>query len=153
MDVWNYQTFTATPAEPGGTPEAIRELGFNFQKARAMVEISRDIVEGRLDLDALASESDEEALRRLMELRGVGRWTAEYTLLRGMGRLHIFPVDDQGARNGIVRWLHLRKPLDAVRAQRILKPWQPYGGLIYFHMLMNGLSEAGYLDGFRSEKR
>lgn len=123
----------------------IKKLGFSLQKARAMVEISRAIVESRLDLGALAEEGDDEALRRLQELRGVGRWTAEYTLLRGMGRWHIFPVDDQGARNGLARWLHLRKRLDAARAQRVLDQWQPYGGLIYFHMLMNGLNEAGYL--------
>lgn len=123
----------------------IKELGFSLQKARAMIEVSRAIVEGRLDLDALAAEGDDEALRRLRELRGVGRWTAEYTLLRGMGRWHIFPADDQGARNGLARWLHLRKGLDPARTQRILKQWQPYGGLVYFHILMNGLNEAGYL--------
>jgi DNA-3-methyladenine glycosylase II len=129
------------------TPADIRQLGFSLHKARAMVEISRAIVEGWLDLDALAAEGDDEALRRLVELRGVGRWTAEYTLLRGLGRWHIFPVDDQGARNGLVHWLHLRKRLDASRTQRILDQWQPYGGLIYFHMLMNGLNEAGLLRG------
>lgn len=124
-------------------PEKIRKLGFNFQKARAIVEASRAIVEGRLDLEALTKRSDEEeALRQLMQLRGVGRWTAEYTLLRGMGRWHIFPLNDQGARNGLARWLQLRKPLDAVHAQRILARWKPYGGLIYFHMLMNGLDKA-----------
>lgn len=127
-------------------PEKIRKLGFNFQKARAMIEASRAIIEGRLNLEALTRQSDEEALRQLIELRGVGRWTAEYTLLRGMGRWHIFPVDDQGARNGLVHWLRLRKPLDAQNAQRILARWKPYGGLIYFHMLMNGLDEAGRLD-------
>ena len=125
----------------------IKKLGFSLQKAHAMVEVGRAIVEGRLDLDALAAESDDEAVRRLRQLRGVGRWTAEYTLLRGMGRWHIFPVDDQGARNGLARWLRLRTRLDAARTQRILKQWQPYGGLIYFHMLMNGLNEAGYLGG------
>ncbi len=126
-------------------PEAIRKLGFNFQKARAMVEICRAIVEGRLDLEALRGASDEEALRRLMQLRGVGRWTAEYTLLRGMGRWHIFPAGDQGARNSLAHWLRLRKPLDTARAERFLARWKPYGGLIYFHMLMMGLDEAGYL--------
>lgn len=126
-------------------PEQIRELGFNFRQARAMIDISRAIVEGRLDIEALAQATDQEALRRLTELNGVGRWTAEYTLLRGMGRCHIFPVDDQGARNGLARWLGLRKTPDAARAQKIIGRWEPYGGLIYFHMLMKGLDEAGYL--------
>lgn len=126
-------------------PEAIRKLGFNFQKARAIIDISLAIVEGRLDIEGLRRVSDEEALRRLMRLRGVGRWTAELTMLRGMGRWHIFPVDDQGARNGLARWLALRKPLDAMRVQRLLTRWKPYSGMVYFHMLMRGLDEAGYL--------
>ena len=40
-----------------------------------------------------------------MALRGVGRWTAEYTLLRGMGRIELFPGDDIGARNNLERWM------------------------------------------------
>ncbi|MGH9438178.1 MAG: DNA-3-methyladenine glycosylase family protein, partial [Terriglobia bacterium] len=43
-------------------PDDIRKLGFNFQKARAIIEVSRAIVEGRLDLEALASATDEEAI-------------------------------------------------------------------------------------------
>ncbi|MGH9328054.1 MAG: DNA-3-methyladenine glycosylase family protein [Terriglobia bacterium] len=130
-------------------PELIRKLGFNFQKARAIVELSRAIIEGRLDLEAVSEASDQEAIEQLMALHGVGRWTAEYTLLRGMGRWHIFPIDDQGARNGLARWRRLRKPLDPVRAQRILARWAPYRGLIYFHMLMKGLDEAGFLTASR----
>jgi DNA-3-methyladenine glycosylase II len=126
-------------------PKQIRALGFNFRKARAIVDISQAITKERLNIESLAQASDEEALRRLTELDGVGRWTAEYTLLRGMGRWHIFPVDDQGARNGLARWLGLRKTPDAAHARRILRRWEPYGGLIYFHMLMNGLDQAGYL--------
>lgn len=127
-------------------PEELRKLGFNFQKSRAIIEISQAIVEGKLNLENLTDLNDEEALQRLMEIRGVGRWTAEYTLLRGMGRWHIFPVDDQGARNGLARWFHSKKPIDAKRAQRMLARWRPYGGLIYFHMLMQGLDEAGRLE-------
>lgn len=136
----------------GLKPGAVRKLGFNFQKARAMIEISRAIVEGRLDIEGLQSVNDREVLQQLMELRGVGRWTAELTMLRGMGRWHIFPVDDLGARNGLARWLRLRKPLDAAHAQHLLARWKPYGGLIYFHMLMNGLDEAGCLSTTRDKR-
>jgi DNA-3-methyladenine glycosylase II len=64
----------------GLKPETVRKLGFNFQKARAIVEISRAIVEGQLDLEGLRGVSDEDAMNRLTKLRGVGQWTAEYTL-------------------------------------------------------------------------
>jgi DNA-3-methyladenine glycosylase II len=126
-------------------PEEIRQLGFNRRKAETIIGISQDVMEGRLDLEGLQALNDEEAVRRLVELRGIGRWTAEYTLLRGMGRWHIFPVGDQGALNGLARWLRLRVPIDTVRAQRLLARWKPYSGLMYFHMLMNGLDETGWL--------
>lgn len=126
-------------------PMELRRLGFNFRKARAIIEISQAIVEGKLNLEKCASLSDQEALQQLMELHGIGRWTAEYTLLRGMGRWHIFPEGDQGARNGLKRWLHLHGAFDTKREQRVLAAWEPFGGLIYFHMLMKGLDEAGHL--------
>lgn len=126
-------------------PVEIREFGFTSQKARAIIEASQAAVEGRLDFNRLARMSDEDALRRLMQLRGVGRWTAEYTLLRGMGRRHIFPAGDIGARNALGRWLRLPKPLQAEEARQVLDRWKPFAGMLYFLMLMTGLDEAGWL--------
>ena len=107
--------------------------------------MSGAVAEGHLDLEALASESDEVALDRLSRVRGVGRWTGEYVLLRGLGRLHVFPGDDVGARNNLVRWLGLTGPLDYEGVRRALAPWRPYGGLIYFHLLLDRLAEARYV--------
>ena len=81
-----------------------------------------------------------------MELRGIGRWTAEYTLLRGLGRIDLFPGDDIGARNNLERWMRLRGPLDYVRVAHVVSRWKPYGGLIYFHLLLDSISRAGLLE-------
>jgi DNA-3-methyladenine glycosylase II len=126
-------------------PEELRSLGFSRQKARALIDVSGAIAEGCLDLEALASETDDAALDHLSRLRGVGRWTAEYVLLRGLGRVHIFPGDDVGARNNLLRWLGLTGPLDYEGVRRTLNPWSAYGGLIYFHLLLDRLAEAGYV--------
>jgi DNA-3-methyladenine glycosylase II len=126
-------------------PEEFRALGFSRQKARALIELSSAVAAGRLDLETLASESDEASLDRLLQIRGVGRWTAEYVLLRGLGRLHVFPGDDVGARNNLVRWLGLTDPLDYDGVRRSLACWRDYGGLIYFHLLLDRIADAGYL--------
>lgn len=126
-------------------PEELRPLGFSRQKARSLIELARGLAEEGLDLEGLASKSDEEALNTLLRLRGVGRWTAEYVLLRGLGRLHVFPGDDVGARNNLVRWLGLPGPLDYDGVRRVLAPWSSYGGLVYFHLLLQRLEEAGCL--------
>jgi DNA-3-methyladenine glycosylase II len=125
----------------------LRELGFSHQKGLAMIALSRSIVEGRLDLEALSQQPDEDAVRSLRELHGVGRWSAEYVLLRGLGRTHVFPGDDVGARNHLRRWLGLAKPLDYHGVQELLEPWKPYAGLIYFHLLLRQLQSTGVLGG------
>lgn len=119
--------------------EVLRELGFSRQKAQALIELSRRIVHEGFKPEALTSLSDEQALESLQRLRGVGRWTAEYTLLRGLGRVHIFPADDVGVRNNLQRWLNITKPLDYESTYRIVSRWKPYGGLIYFHLLLNNI--------------
>lgn len=126
-------------------PEELRTLGFSHQKARALIELSSAIAEGHLNLEALASESDGAALDRLSRVRGVGRWTGEYVLLRGLGRLHVFPGDDVGARNNLLRWLGFNGPLNYDGVRRAVTPWSAYGGLVYFHLLLERLVEAGYV--------
>jgi len=126
------------------SPPDLRRLGFSHQKGRAMIGLARSVAEG-LDLERLADLPDDEAVKRLSELRGVGRWTAEYVLLRGLGRTHIFPGDDIGARNNLERWLHLKTPLDYASVRRVLSPWSAYAGLIYFHLLLDRLAESGEL--------
>ncbi|HEV3344238.1 MAG TPA: hypothetical protein VG125_27935, partial [Pirellulales bacterium] len=114
------------------SPVALRQFGFSRQKGRAMIELAQSVVEGHLDLEGLATLPDDEVVKRLVEIRGVGRWTAEYVLLRGLGRTHVFPGDDVGARNNLQRWLRLAKPLDYQRVRRVLSRWEDHAGLVYF---------------------
>jgi DNA-3-methyladenine glycosylase II len=131
----------------GGTPEELRPLGFSRQKARAMIELARGVARGELDLEGLAGLDDETALARLRELRGIGRWTAEYALLRGLGRLHVFPGDDVGGQRNLQRWLRRSDRLDYEGVRRTLARWRRYGGLVYFHLLLDRLAEAGHVQG------
>jgi DNA-3-methyladenine glycosylase II len=62
-----------------------------------------------------------------------------------LGRIHIFPGDDVGVRNRLQDWMKVARPLDYEGVQRLLSRWKPYGGLIYFHLLLKGLREAGQL--------
>jgi DNA-3-methyladenine glycosylase II len=126
-------------------PEMLRELGLSRQKARALIELASAVAAKRLDLDRLVSSDDNTTVAQLRQLRGVGRWTAEYVLLRGLGRLCIFPGDDVGARANLERWLRLAEPLDYEGVHSTLAKWRPYGGLVYFHLLLDRLAEAGTL--------
>ena len=126
--------------------EKYRAIGFSRQKVRALLDLARPITRQELELESVAKEDDAVARQRLLELRGVGRWTAEYVLLRGVGRLHVFPGDDVGAQKRLARWLGRSRPLTYDGVRRAVERWQPYAGLVYFHLLLDGLSQAGALD-------
>lgn len=132
------------PAELASAgPEALRQLGFSSAKAEATVAAARAVLDGALDLEALAGLEDGAALERLTGLRGVGRWTAEYVLLRGLGRLHVFPGDDVGARNKLKSFLAVEGDLGYADVARLTAAWWPYAGVVYFHLLLDSLSRAG----------
>jgi DNA-3-methyladenine glycosylase II len=139
----------------GRDPDALRGLGFTRQQARALVEAGEAVLAGSPGLDGLAALDDAAAVARLRGLRGVGRWTAEYVLLRGLGRTHVFPGDDVGARNNLGRWLGLSSALDYDGVRRAVAAWHPYAGLVYFHLLMDRLASRGDLsaqDGIAQEQ-
>jgi DNA-3-methyladenine glycosylase II len=124
------------------SPEALRALGFSRQKAQTMLDLARAQLDGRLSIDDLAGLENEAVVSYLRQFRGIGRWTAEYVLLRGLGRLNVFPSGDSGARNSLRRWLDLDASLDYAGVAQTLDPWQAYAGLIYLHLLLKGLAEA-----------
>lgn len=135
----------------GVRSRSLKTLGFSGHKAEFLLNLSSAICDRSLDLDQLAHLDNDAAVDSLRGLRGVGRWTAEYVLLRGLGRLDIFPGDDIGARNNLTRFLGLRKPLDYQGVRRAVAGWQPYAGFIYFHFLLARIREAGWLEPKRAE--
>jgi DNA-3-methyladenine glycosylase II len=126
-------------------PDTLRALGFSHQKSLAIIGLARGLVRGQIDLDAQADHPDSALIAMLRRLRGIGAWSAEYTLLRGYGRVNVFPADDVGGRNNLRRWLRRREPFGPEQARRALARWHPYQGLIYFHLLLDGLDRAGHL--------
>ena len=135
------------PAELAAVPAtSIRALGFSLRKASTIVAIADAANQGLLDLESLATADDEQVVETLTQIAGIGRWSAEYTLLRGLGRLHVFPGDDVGARKNLARWLGLPEPLDYAGVRRAVAGWHPYAGFVYFHLLLDRLATRGDLE-------
>jgi DNA-3-methyladenine glycosylase II len=130
----------------GLRPDDLRHHGFSLTKARSIIEAARAIVDGDLDLERLGQLDDAEVIERLTRLHGIGRWSAEYVLLRGLGRLHIFPGDDVGAHNKLRRLFQIEARLDYDAVGQLVGRWDPYAGLVYFHLLLDSLATAGLVD-------
>ena len=85
----------------GVTDEQIRACGFSFAKIKAIRDIAEKTLSGVVPTGRqIVTLPDEEIILRLMEVRGVGRWTVEMLLIFQLGRPDVLPVDDFGVRNG-----------------------------------------------------
>jgi DNA-3-methyladenine glycosylase II len=135
--------------EPGSLAdvpeEEIKKLGFSYQKARAVKELAMAIVSEKISLERLEEITDQEAIKYLSALRGIGRWSAEYVLLRGLGRIDTFPGDDIGAQNNLQRLFDLDHRPGYAEIKKLTSRWHPYEGLVYFHLLLNKLRLSGVI--------
>lgn len=135
-----------SPSDLAGVrSRSLKALGFSGHKAKFLLTLTSVNRDRSPDLEQLEWLDNQAALEFLQRLSGVGRWTAEYVLLRGLGRLDVFPGDDVGARNNLARFLGRRKPLNYEGVGRAVAEWQPYAGFIYFHLLLARIREAGWL--------
>jgi DNA-3-methyladenine glycosylase II len=129
----------------GADPQVLRELGFSRAKASAATVLARRVAGGDVDLEALRDLDDGRALATLQGLAGIGRWSAEYTLLRGLGRYHVLPGDDVGARNSLSRRFGLGPGAGYDAVAELARSWSPYGGLVYVHLLLDTLAATGHV--------
>ena len=88
---------------------------------------------------------NESAFAELIKFRGIGEWSADYVLLRGLGRLDVFPRGDIGAQASLNRWLRPDVRLSDPELEDIMSRWRAYAGLVYFHLLLRGLAEKGFI--------
>jgi DNA-3-methyladenine glycosylase II len=127
-------------------PDALRALGLSRQKGEYLINLARLAADPKdRDFSSIGALDDEAAIERMAKIRGVGRWTAEYVMLRGFGRINIFPGDDVGGRNKLYEFLGETGAPDYEGVRRITDRWHPYGGLIYLHLLVNGLADDGHV--------
>jgi DNA-3-methyladenine glycosylase II len=106
--------------------EALRAIGFSFQKAAYCRALAEAVAGGALDLDAVARSPDEDAILALTAVKGIGRWTAETYLLASLDRPDIFPAADLGLLAGYTRLAGLeeRPPIPAFAT--LAEAWRPY---------------------------
>lgn len=109
------------------SPEKLRSAGLSAAKAQYTKNIALAVRTHQVDLDALAEMPEEAAIDQLVQIKGVGRWTAEMFLMFTLGREDVFSVGDLGLRRAIERWY--RVPADGRDTTVYLhlsREWEPY---------------------------
>lgn len=138
--------FPAPESVLGRSIGELRDLGFSTRKAEYLTSCAYAVASGAIDEARLQSSDRATATDILLGMRGIGRWSAEYVLLRGLGRIDVFPADDVGARNKLQRFFELAVAPDRQQILAMLDPMAPFAGMLYFHLLLDGLAECGELD-------
>ncbi len=108
------------------TEEGLRSAGLSRQKVAYLRDLSEKFAVGELREGEFAAEDDEEVIRKVTSVKGIGRWTAEMFLIFSLGRLDVLPVDDLGVRRGFEQAYGLKELATPEEMRRIAEPWRPY---------------------------
>ena len=106
--------------------EALRAAGQTRQKSRYVVGLARDVIDGRLDLDAVAEADDDEARAQLTSVVGIGRWTADIYLLMALGRPDVWPIGDLALAGSMRRAKGLAALPTGAQQEVIAEAWRPW---------------------------
>jgi len=106
--------------------EAMRTAGVSGRKSEYLRGIAKAVLSEELNLDALDTLDDDEVVKRLMRVRGVGRWTAQTFLLFALRRPDVVVLDDVGIRTAAGRLLGLGRPASASELAQAAELWRPH---------------------------
>lgn len=124
--------FFAAPAAPAiaeANVGALKESGLSARKADALRGVARAIESGEVTEEQLLHMTNSEAVRTMTKLRGIGPWSANLVLLRGLGRLDVFPPGDVGAARGLSKLAQLRP---GSSLDRLIQRFGDHRGYLYF---------------------
>lgn len=115
-----------------GVPQ-LQQLGMTFRKAEYITDFSQKIHDGTFDLQAVWQMPDDEAIRALSSLKGIGVWTAEMILLFCMQRPDVFSYDDLAIQRGLRMLYHHRK-IDRKLFEKYRRRFSPYGSVASLYL-------------------
>lgn len=104
----------------------LRKLRMSQRKAEYLIDISRKIVNGDVNLEHVKQLPDQEVIAELVKLRGVGPWTAQSFLLFGLGRNNLFPKADIGLQKALQKLFQLERKPSPDEIDGYIKNWEPY---------------------------
>lgn len=116
-----------TPEDVLKMPTAkLRKVGLSGMKVSFLKDLSKKILDGTVDFKAMKKWSDEEVIEHLVQVKGIGRWTAEMFLMFSLGREDVFSYGDLGLRNAMQKLYKLRAHPTPAQAEKISAKWKPY---------------------------
>jgi DNA-3-methyladenine glycosylase II len=148
-----YSAFPEPAALAITTPRDLLRLQVSGPKARYIITISRLALDGTLDLDNLRQLEPQVAHEKLLELKGVGHWTAQYVGLRALSHLDCLPAADVGLQKVIQYFYGLRKRPTPERVQKIARAWSGWQSYATFYLWLTYWENIQWKSQVRDEIR
>jgi DNA-3-methyladenine glycosylase II len=104
----------------------LRSVGISPQKADYLHDLAAKVDSGVVRLSRTGRMTDDQAITELIQVKGIGVWTAQMFLMFSLGRLDVFPHDDLGIRSALKKLYGLRELPDKETSREIARPWRPY---------------------------
>jgi DNA-3-methyladenine glycosylase II len=110
--------------------EILRGCGLSYQKANYIKNIAAYWLDNKADTKNWQAISDDDIINELTQIKGVGKWTVQMMLMFRLNRLDVFPVDDLGIRQGMVKLYNIEETGKELikKMHEIAEPWKPYRG-------------------------
>jgi len=110
----------------GLTFDELRSVGLSSQKATYMHDLAAKVADGTVRLAKVGRMEDEEIIEELIQVKGIGRWTAQMFLIFSLGRPDVFPPDDLGIKVALRNLYGLADLPTKAEAHAIAAPWTPH---------------------------
>jgi len=128
-----------TPESLGEIDDAgLRGLGVSPQKIGYLRDLAEAVTSRRVRLDRLHRLDDEAVIEELVQVRGIGRWTAQMFLIFCLGRLDVFAPLDLGIRAGIQREYQLGQMPDVAACEQMAQTWAPFRSVACLYLWRSG---------------
>ena len=115
-------------------PQDLRDAGLSWGKVAYFRDLAEHVLDGELDLEALAQRSDEEVIAELTEIKGIGRWTAEMFLMFHLGRPDVLSTGDLGIRKGAQLAHGLDEIPTPAELEQMGEAWRPHRTLACLYL-------------------
>ena len=116
--------------------EKLRACGLSNAKVKYVKDLAVHIHEKKINIKILNKLTDNEIIGELVQVKGIGIWTAHMFLIFCLGRLNILPVGDLGLKKSIMINYNLRKLPDSIKIEKIskLNNWSPYNSVATWYL-------------------
>lgn len=133
-----FYTFPEPATLAAADPQDLRDMKYSWRKAEYIIGLSQLVHSGELDLEALAQMSNGQIIDALTQIRGLGRWSAEYAIVRGLGRLDALPANDAALKRIISQMYFDGESVIEETVRTWLDQWGCHRGLAAFYLLNEG---------------